>query len=76
MSANPTVSSRIRSHRRQAGWSQAELSRRSGVGLYTIAKIEQGEIKDPRISTVSKLATALGIDISALAPDVTVPVEP
>jgi transcriptional regulator with XRE-family HTH domain len=42
--------------------SQAELSRRSGVPLTTIQKIEQG-YSEPTFSTFIKLARALRADL-------------
>jgi transcriptional regulator with XRE-family HTH domain len=38
------------------------LAEKAGVvGIVTIRRIEQGEITEPRVSTLRKLAAALGI---------------
>lgn len=52
--------------RRRRGWSQAELSRRSGVPQPMISEIESGVVSDPRIRTISKLANALRCAIEDL----------
>jgi len=39
------------------------------VGAATVARIEAGTIDDPRISTLQKLAKALGLDARDLMPD-------
>lgn len=41
------------------GWSQAELSRRSGIPQPMISQIITGEVKLPRVDTMFKLAKAL-----------------
>ena len=41
------------------GWSQAELSQRSGVPQPMISQIITGEVKFPRVDTMFKLAKAL-----------------
>jgi transcriptional regulator with XRE-family HTH domain len=46
--------------RRRADLSQRELAARSGVPLATLARIESGETRDPRLSTLSKLVEAAG----------------
>ena len=48
--------------RKACGFTQADLSARSGVRLATISDIEGGKI-DPRVSTIKSLAAALGVDI-------------
>jgi transcriptional regulator with XRE-family HTH domain len=44
------------------GWSVAELSRRSGVARYTIAKALAGEAW-PDLLTIANLERALGADL-------------
>ncbi|WP_084542840.1 helix-turn-helix domain-containing protein [Deinococcus murrayi] len=41
-------------------WSQDELAAKSGLSTRAVSAIEQGRVKDPRISTVRALARALG----------------
>ena len=49
----------IRTIRLKRGYTQAELSRRSGVPQPMISDIESGAVKYPRIDTLYKLAKAL-----------------
>ena len=41
------------------GWSQTELSQRSGVPQPMISDIANGNVKNPRLMTIYKLAKAL-----------------
>ena len=50
----------LREHREHAGWSVAELSRRSGVDSRTIRRIESGELCG--LDTERSLAMAFGFD--------------
>jgi transcriptional regulator with XRE-family HTH domain len=63
------LSDNLRHARRDAGLSQAELAKRSGVGAATVARIEAGAIDNPRLNTLRDLARALGIDPRDLVPD-------
>ncbi|ABG03558.1 transcriptional regulator, XRE family [Rubrobacter xylanophilus DSM 9941] len=56
---------KLRQLRRQMGWSQHELARRSGVDRATISAIESGK-RDPSGSTMRKLADALGVPVAEL----------
>ncbi|MEU2711936.1 helix-turn-helix domain-containing protein [Streptomyces sp. NPDC007205] len=47
--------------RNQAGITQEELERRSGVGVRTIRGLETGERTNPRMATVQRLADALAL---------------
>ena len=58
---------RLRELRQAAGLSQEELARRADVLLGTVQKIEQGIVADPRWSSVTALARALGVTLDALA---------
>ena len=50
----------LRKLRQAKGWSQAELSRQSGLNASTITLIEAGRLK-PYEGQLTKLAIALGI---------------
>lgn len=50
----------ITKYRKTLGWSQSELSRRSGVHPTTISQIESGRLQ-PYKSQLKKLAKALGV---------------
>jgi transcriptional regulator with XRE-family HTH domain len=52
------LGSNLRAARKQRGWTQEELSERSGVQAGEISRMEAGK-RDPQVSTVEKLAVAL-----------------
>jgi ribosome-binding protein aMBF1 (putative translation factor) len=54
--------------RLQAGLSQSDLARRSGVRQPHISKLEAGEM-EPRLSTIFAIADTLGILARSLFPD-------
>ncbi len=47
------------------GLSQSDLCKKTGLAYHTIAKIENGATADPRISSLKKIAEALGVTIDA-----------
>lgn len=51
--------------RRQAGLSQDQLGKRAGIPKNTIYRLEVGD-REPRLSTVLRLADALGMEGSDL----------
>jgi transcriptional regulator with XRE-family HTH domain len=55
----------LKRERGMHGWSQMDLSRRSGLNLTAISKIERGS-RDPRLRTIVTLAQALGIPAGRL----------
>jgi transcriptional regulator with XRE-family HTH domain len=61
---------KVKRLRRGNGLTQVELSKASGVSQGTIAQIEQGEVAQPRPSTITKLAKALGVSGMDLLDDV------
>ncbi len=60
---------RLKEERRRAGLTQRELAAAAGVGVNTIARIESGDIEEPRVSSLRKLATALGLRVRDLLED-------
>jgi transcriptional regulator with XRE-family HTH domain len=58
--------------RRRHGLSQVDLSRRSGVAQNTISDIETGR-REPRPSTLRKLAKSLGVDVADFYPETSPP---
>ena len=62
MNVNPEAFKTIRE---LAGFSQAELSRRTGISQGHISQIEAGQ-KRPRPQTVRKFANALGVPVGSL----------
>jgi transcriptional regulator with XRE-family HTH domain len=56
---------RLRTIREGKGVSLRALKKRSGVAVATVARIEAGGY-DPRLSTLRKLAKALGVTVAEL----------
>ncbi len=55
----------VKAWREARGFSQRGLAERAGIGYVIIARLELGQT-DPRLSTLTKLAEALGENIPAL----------
>jgi predicted transcriptional regulator len=49
----------IRERRTELGWTQAELSKRTGIPQADISRIENGRL-DARWSTIQRISAALG----------------
>jgi transcriptional regulator with XRE-family HTH domain len=60
---------KLKDERRRAALTQGELAERASVGINTIVRIETGEISEPRVSTLRKLANALGVEARDLLDD-------
>ena len=58
MTEQAMFAAQVRAARALLGWSQQDLSDKSGVSRIVIARIEQG-VSDPRISTVGAVQKAL-----------------
>jgi len=56
----------IRKLRIKKGLAQEKLSRLADISTATLVKIEAGVAKEPTITTVTKLADALGVSIDEL----------
>lgn len=56
-----SIADRLRLARQDRGWSQVELSRRSGVHPMLISRIETKAQKDVNATTLRKLARALRV---------------
>jgi DNA-binding XRE family transcriptional regulator len=68
MSDEPSnISRRLRSLRMVAGMTQQQLATASGLSLSLVAQIEQGTTGDPKMSTATALARALGVSLDELA---------
>jgi ribosome-binding protein aMBF1 (putative translation factor) len=69
--------SKVLSHaRKDRGWTQVELSRRSGVPVKTISRLENAHkaetyTRRPHAETIKKLADALNIRLTWIDPDPT-----
>ena len=56
----------VKKFREAKGWTQGELSERSGVGRITISRMESGALEETSAGTLVKLANALECDMSDL----------
>ena len=63
-----TIGARVKNLRKWRKLTQEELGERSGLGLGQISKIEREDIKDPKSSTVEKLANGLNVSADKLIP--------
>ena len=52
--------------RNKKGWSQERLAREAGISYITLVKIERGNIQNPKLETLIKLAKALGVSLDKL----------
>jgi DNA-binding XRE family transcriptional regulator len=58
---------RIREMRERKSWLQRDLAKAAGLPVRTIGRIERGEV-DVRLSTISRIAKALGVTLKDLLP--------
>jgi HTH-type transcriptional regulator/antitoxin HipB len=56
----------MRHARREKGMTQAELAARSGAGRVTISRLEAGAVQDFRLGTLSRLCSALDLELAAM----------
>ena len=61
------IGTRIRELRDEKGWFQKDLAKASRLPIRTIGRIERGEV-DVRLSTLSRIAEALGKSARDLLP--------
>ena len=61
------VGERIRTCRERREWLQRELADAAGLPVRTLGRIERGEV-DVRLSTLAKIAKALGMSPRELLP--------
>jgi transcriptional regulator with XRE-family HTH domain len=59
------VAAKIRAARLDAGLSQVEIARRTGLDLRTVTRVE-GEEREPGITTVVRIARGIGVSVSDL----------
>ena len=61
------IGKRIRAVRKDTtSLSQEDLARRAEVSLNVVSRLERGTIHDPHISTIARIADALGVPVTAL----------
>lgn len=52
----------VQRERLARGWTQHDLAKRTGIGQQYLSAIERGNRPDPRLTTLRRLARALGVD--------------
>ena len=60
------MSDRVRELRKEAGLDQQQLADRASVSMQTISNLETGRLRDIKLSTISRLAEALGVTTNDL----------
>lgn len=53
--------------RQKRGWSQIDLARATRIPQPTICRLESGDIKQPKMMTLVRIAEALGVSTDYLA---------
>ena len=66
MSTPFDVAQHLKHWREKKSLTQEALARKADISYNTIIKLETGGIKDPRVSTIAKLAQAFEITIDEL----------
>jgi transcriptional regulator with XRE-family HTH domain len=59
------MAARLKTLRERRGMTQEQLAKKSGVGRSHLARLETGR-QDPTLSTIEKLAKALGVKVGRL----------
>ena len=57
---------RVRELRKARGWSQQQLGDEAGVTAQTVWLLETHQLNDVKLSTLSKIAGALGVSLTDL----------
>jgi transcriptional regulator with XRE-family HTH domain len=60
------IARRLKELREIAGMSQQSLAVAAGLSVSLVSQIERGSRVDPRVSTITALATALGVSLDEL----------
>ena len=66
------VGEHIKRLREERGWSQPQLAVEAGVAVSAVSQIENGR-RSPNVSTLDKLAGALGVSVADLFPKAQAP---
>jgi transcriptional regulator with XRE-family HTH domain len=65
MTPKEQMAVRLKALRERRGLTQEQLSEKSGIGRSHLARLETGK-QDPTLSTLEKLAKALGVKVARL----------
>jgi transcriptional regulator with XRE-family HTH domain len=63
------IGQRVRAARLEAGLTQEDLAVRAGVRLAVVGRLERGVVNDPHASTLTAIASALGVPVADLLED-------
>ena len=66
METMTTLGDRVRELRKARGWSQQRLGDEAGVTAQTVWLLETHQLKDVKLSTLSKIAEAMGVSLTDL----------
>lgn len=61
-----SIASNLKKIRAEKGYSLEKVARLADLSLSTVVKIEDGTNQNPTIDTLSKIATALGVNVDDL----------
>ncbi len=65
---NRELGQRIQQARRAKGWTQEDLAHHAGLDFSYVNQLENGK-RNPSLSTIYKIAAALGVPLKDLLPD-------
>ncbi len=60
------MKNKVQKYRWDKGWTESQLSRKSGVSKSTINNLENGKTTNPSTEVAFRLADALGVDVREL----------
>lgn len=60
------LSEQLNNRINELGWNYKTVSERTGVKYQEVLRLVKGERKDPRMSTLAKLADGLGVSVDYL----------
>ncbi len=60
------ISENLQKFRKEKGFTKIQLGKKAKVHFQTIKYIEKGKVKNPTITTLEKLATALDVTVNDL----------
>ncbi len=66
MKKEDNIGTKIQGLRKEANLTQEELAQKSGIPYTTLIKIEGGQVQNPTIKTIKKIADALGVSLDNL----------
>jgi transcriptional regulator with XRE-family HTH domain len=65
MAPREQVATKVKALRERRGWTQEQLAKQAGISRVYLARLETAR-QDPSLSTLEKLAKALGVKVGRL----------